>query len=113
MPKANKFLKGFDLVKNRKFDGFEIIKISSTHETIVRYHKYQYHIKMVVKKIENDTIENLIKNINKNNYDREILSEYGNPYLCKIKKISKKDIHKAENDTYYILMLGNSLRVYK
>ena len=48
MPGSTLFLEGFGLTVGRQFGQFKLIKATATHETITRYHDYQYRIKLTL-----------------------------------------------------------------
>lgn len=114
MPKPDRFLQGFNVYTNLVIANYKLTHIGIGHDTISRFHKYQYPMKLYFQYIgngisDNNSTNNLISSFqNYVNGDRIINSEYGNPYQCNFGHIQ---LLSSSGNNVVLQSLGNSIRV--
>ena len=112
MPKPGLFLQGFNVNTNLNIANYKLTHIDIGHDTISRFHKYQYPMKLTFQYIGNGKadINNLITNFqNYVNGNKIINSEYGNPYQCNFGHIQ---LLSNNGNAVVLQSLGTSMRVY-
>lgn len=91
MPDLKSFEVGFGLIRGKEYAGYLLKDIEGVHQAIIKYKEYHYHLTLTYKLLntqmsEKDFYDNHIFE------DREILTHYGNPYMCKLWKINYEEI---------------------
>lgn len=112
MPSEHAFLAGF-FPPSQTYAGWTILSASSTHQAIIRFKEYTYHITITfVNKNSTSTLAELkqaIRDVVKKSL--RINSNYGNPYRCTIDNFSDADVTGSGN-TYTFHLVGHGTRVY-
>lgn len=110
MPQQGLYLAGFGVYTGMEIGGYKISNLNCGHETISRYHKYEYPCEITFKKSQQTaTPEVLLKQFS--DYVsgvKYIDSEYGNPYRC---EFGTPKITRQDGDTVVIQSRGKSTRV--
>lgn len=110
MPKPNRFLAGFNVHKNLNIAGYTLTNIEIGHNTISRYHKYEYPMKLYFQSTGNSSsINNLISQFQQYVSGTKIInSEYGNPYSCNFGNIQ---LMSSDKNNVILQSLGTSVRI--
>ncbi len=109
MPEIKAFIKGFDLTRGHEYDHCKIIDVEGREQVLSLYHKYEYHITVTLKKIGPRVDPHFPQMYREITPSRIVYSQYGNPYLCWIKKMDTDEI----DGKYIVRLIGFSQRVYK
>lgn len=121
MPEASEFLAGFNLIQGRIFGTYILEHVTSTHESVKRYHEYLYRITIVFRSM----VPSAISGGNDASYQglyeaviAEISQEhviYGikNPYRCIIDLPQQGDIIEETDGSIIFKLTGHSYRIYK
>ena len=116
MPNPHAFIDGFNVYEGLTIGYFELVHLTIEHNTIVRYHNYEYPMTFEFRKInrcniKSNEIDTLINAFHKYTSGSKIInSEYGNPYECVFGTISLK---RSNNDTVIFQSTGTSERIYR
>lgn len=109
MPDVADFLRAFSLVRGAYIGGFQIINVSSTHETIKRYHEYQFHITVDLQLVSSH--ESLQSDLVRIVGPKKIVnSRYGNPYECWI-ELNEPALQKLGQGQITLHLVGHAIRV--
>lgn len=106
MPHTKEFLKGFNLIKGRNIAGYVLIEAHATHETIKRYHEYQYDIKLIFQ--GNGDYDSLYHQLMKDTSRSKIIYGIKNPYRCTID--SNPDIYYDGSNNIVFEFTGHAIR---
>lgn len=100
MPDPKRYLKGFGLFEGLTLDGYKLVKIHITHDRIVEYRKYQYHVNLEFKRLTDDyDCRSLLHHLEGMlSAPKVIYTQYHNPYLCKFGEIVALQLESC-NDT--------------
>lgn len=109
MPNSEQFLSGFGLIPGLELEGYELVKASSTHETIVRYKSYKYRISLIfVKNYLDSDINDFLDALDRKTDGTKRIKAIRNFYNCRIDEISEKNVHLyRENGRRYVRILLN------
>jgi hypothetical protein len=107
MPKPTLYLAGYGLQQGIQVAGFQLTYIHVGHETISRYHQYEYPTTMLWSGSANP--QELVNQLNRIlGSPRTINSEYGNPYQCNFGEIR---ITRVEGNQVSLEARGSCQRV--
>ena len=109
MPTADKFLKGFNLVPGTKLGGYTLLEATSTHETIIRYQEYLYHITLVFRGDKVADHDQLFKDLMSEISKEPIVYGVRNPYRCKID--TPVSALRDENGDIIVELTGHAYRI--
>lgn len=112
MPDISDFLFGFGLLQNKNYSGYTLINILSSHDQIIRYREYLYHIEIIFRNTGSGSYETLYSTINNLIMQEHIInSRYGNPYRCIIDPIKYGDILQDSQGNIIFKLTGHSYRI--
>lgn len=113
MPSPPDYLKGFDIHKGMKIDGYVLIKIHIEHIELKKYRRYAYPVELVFALTDENKgdVEKFEKDLRSHvSGKRRILSKYGNPYSCTF-----GEMHftvKNNGEKISVLSAGHGVRVF-
>lgn len=112
MPEPKAFLGGFGFYHGAQIAGYSLDSVTSTHESISRYHEYRYAIMLVFRSTGSGQYENLFMAVNNSiGQEHVINSQYGNPYRCIIDAINYGDVMEDGNGVITFKLTGHSYRI--
>lgn len=109
MPEAAEFLSGFGLTYGAEFDGYTLVNVTSTHQSIKRYREYKYDITLIFTNNGSGTYENLFQAVMATTTQEHIIYGIRNPYRCIIDIPVQGDITGDNNEVTFHLT-GHSYR---
>jgi hypothetical protein len=118
MPNPGAFVAAFALLKGKHVDTCVIQKVKVGHTVVQQYQEYEFPLEIILQCLGSQpdpemVLIHLIEYIGK---DKTVMSDYGNPYLCKIdnwKVASTKRLNTLKGVELQITVtaLGHGYRV--
>lgn len=113
MPHAPEFLRGFNLVRGTTFDGFTLIDVMATHNTVKQYSEYSYDITLTFRANSSGaSYNNLYYSLLQTIRQTHIIYGVRNPYSCTIDIPQDGSVHQIEQNTYLFNLKGHAYRKY-